>query len=407
MNKTDNNRNYFSILIISLIIILTSNVLSCNLISPLVFKAVRFPIVASLVILILIKKDRLNKQYLLFGKDIKWLMIIPCFSWVSALIVWGQGVVGSMVACTYLYILLLYYYCFAYKVSIRSIVKIFSVFTIIVFAIQIYDQFLSSPPFLFGGKEGEFGWVKRGLVYRISILINISTFVLFYYFEKLVKGVDKYTSVMFVVIGLMLTYFSCTRQVIIATIVSLLYMSFVNLKHKRTLVILGGIVAFLIVYGDYLFESLLELSSRQAEDGSLGDRNNSYAFYWDKIINDPMIFILGSGNAYGGAYERTMLNWTSIKEYIIVDIGHIGHFFLYGIGYIIVFFYLQYKLLIKCRKYLPHYIIAYLLFINIIGFMVAPLADMQRVCSFALIMYIADRIIVERQQGIITRDRIL
>lgn len=391
------NNSVFSILFISLIILLTSNVLSCNLIQPLVFKAVRFPIVVSLIILILLKRDRPNKQIKLFGKDIKWLMLVPCFSWVSALVIWGQGFVGSMIACTYLYILLLYYYCFAYSVSIRSIVKIFSAFTIIVFAIQIYDQFLSSPPFLFGGREGEFGWFKRGLVYRISILINISTFVLFYYYEKLVKGVDKYTSIMFVVIGLMLTYFSCTRQVIVATVVSLLYMSFVNLKHKRTLLILGGIVAFLIIYGDYLFESLLELSSRQADEGSFGDRNYSYSFYWNKIINDPIIFLLGSGNAYGGVYERTMLNWTSVKEYIIVDIGHVGQFFLYGIGYIIVFFYLQYKLFIKYRKYLPNYIIAYLLFINIIGFMIAPLAGMQQVCSFALIIYIADRIIVEKK----------
>ena len=80
----------------------------------------------------------------------------------------------------------------------------------------MFDQFISSPPFLFGGRETDdgLGYVKRGLVYRISILINVSTLVLFYYWDKLIKGNNKKISILFIVMCLMLTYFTCTRQII-------------------------------------------------------------------------------------------------------------------------------------------------------------------------------------------------
>lgn len=59
--------------------------------------------------------------------------------------------------------------------------------------------------------------------------------------------------------------------------------------------------------------------------------------------------------------------------------------------------------MVKYRKFLPSYIYAYLIFINIIGFMIAPLARMQQVCSFALIMYIIDRKLAQANSSAIKR----
>lgn len=396
-------KNIWGTFVICLVIILTSNILNCNLIDPLKFKAIRFPIVAVLIAAILIKKKDLNTQKMFLKKDIKWLMIVPCFSWISAAIVWGQSPIFSFVCCIYIYILFLYFFCFVYRIPVYTIIKIFSIFTLIVFVIQIYDQFITTPPFLFGGMEGESGWIKRGFVYRITILINISTFILFYYYEKLLRGENKYISLLFVIVCLMLTYFSCTRQIIVSTFVALVYMSFVNMRHRRTVIVFGVMIILLLQYGGTLFEDLIELSQHQKEDGSFGGRNDSYIFYIDKIFTEPLTFLFGSGNAYDGDYGRQMAQWTDVKKYIIVDIGHIGQFFLYGIGYIIIYFYMQYKLMVKYRKFLPSYIYAYLIFINIIGFMIAPLARMQQVCSFALIMYIIDRKLAQANSSAIKR----
>lgn len=382
-----------SVIAIIVTLVLLSNVFSCNLIDPLVFKSIRFPIVFLFVILLLFKRNELGKRKMVFSRDIKWLMCIPCFSWISAMLAWGQSPIGSMVTCFKFYILLLFFVCFAYKVSSKTIICIFSMLTIIVFVIQMFDQFISSPPFLFGGRETDdgLGYVKRGLVYRISILINVSTIVLFYYWDKLIKGNNKKISILFIVMCLMLTYFTCTRQIIIATLLSLVYISVVTAKkHRLSILVLGIGVLLLLEYGSIIFESLINLTENQTSEGSLGERNNSYAFYWNKIITNPLIFLIGSGNAYGGFYEKTMFYWTNFKQYIIVDIGHVGQFFLYGIGYIIVFFLLQYRLLIKYKRYLPNYLFCYFLYINIIGFMIAPLERMDAIATFALAVYLAD-----------------
>ncbi|MBQ4520980.1 MAG: hypothetical protein II999_10325 [Bacteroidaceae bacterium] len=379
-----------TIVIIS-IILLTSNILDCNLISPLVFKVVRFPIIAVLCFLLL-KRHNWKQKRMLFAKDIKWTMIVPCLSWISAILIWGQSPFASFVACAQIYIFLLYFFCFAYDVSEQILLKIFASFTIVVFLIQIYEQFITSPPFLFGGIDGEYGWIKRGLVYRISILTNITIIVLFYYWIKLLRGENKYISLFFFVVGLMLAYFSCTRQIIIATLIGLIYAAIKNSRRRKgAILIIGMCVVLLYAYGGFLFESLLELSKSQMEEDSFGGRNDSYAFYWNKIVTEPLTFLLGSGKAYGGEYERVMFSWTDAQKHILVDIGHIGEWFLFGIGYMIVFFTMQYKLLIKYRKYLSDYLVCYFLYINIIGFMIAPYANMELICATALGYYLADK----------------
>lgn len=392
-----------SIIVIVLTLVLSSNVFSCNLLDPLVFKSIRFPIVFLLVFILFFKRELLAEKKMIFSRDIKWLMCIPCFSWISAMITWGQSPIDSMVTCFKFYILLLFFVCSVYKVSAKTIIGIFTILTAIVFVIQIFDQFVSSPPFLFGGRvtDDGLGYVKRGLVYRISILINVSTIVLFYNWDKLIKGKNKIVSIIFIAISLMLTYFTCTRQVIIATLLCLIYISVVTAKkHRFSILVLGVGILLLFEYGGYIFESLINLTENQTSEGSLGERNNSYAFYWDKIITNPLIFLLGSGNAYGGFYEKTMFYWTNFKQYIIVDIGHIGQFFLYGIGYMIVFFLLQYRLLIKYKKYIPNYLFCYFLYINIIGFMIAPLEKMDTIATFALAVYLADIEIQNNRQKV-------
>ena len=104
-----------SVIAIIVTLVLLSNVFSCNLIDPLEFKSIRFPIVFLFVILLLFKRNELGKRKMVFSRDIKWLMCIPCFSWISAMLAWGQSPIGSMVTCFKFY----YYSLFVLRIKYR------------------------------------------------------------------------------------------------------------------------------------------------------------------------------------------------------------------------------------------------------------------------------------------------
>lgn len=241
----------------------------------------------------------------------------------------------------------------ARKIAKEEIIRAFSVYLIITFVIQVYQQINFSNP-LFGLQwtdNGEaFTGYQRNDLFRFSIgIATLGEFCLCYYWSKICERFSIWY-IIFFIISSVSVYLYLTRQYMVATLLTVfLSLFFVKDRKVRRWGFLG-IIAFatvLYIYYDLIFKNLIEFS--ETETYSTDIRKVAYGYILSHVFDNPIMWFTGHGHTF------QEVSWTN-KGLYTSDIGFVGQMYLQGVLWVIIYFYTLYKLLWKKKNKLPLYL---------------------------------------------------
>lgn len=316
-------------------------------------------------------------------------MIIPFMSILGAYFIHSQSLSESfrvtMFSLSYLFFFILYIFKIDYQVLLKMCIA-FGVFWV---AMEVIQQF-TYPTIWFGTRHDTFDKaieIRNG-IYRYNIEgREFCLILLFYSFQKYCeKNQTKY--LYGIVLGLVGIYLLATRQIMVASVMCLLYGLYtVNRLKSKTLLVIS--VMFFLVYSnvDVLFGDFIEMTKNEDEDNI---RLVSYN-YWGLLYNDGKIlpFLLGNGIAGDSVYGKEIAKLQSMGLFQ-ADIGIIGMYSWYGVFYVITVlaFFLY---IFKKRKIVDAYLKMYVLYMFATSVMLHHFGySTHHIMTLCIILYLTD-----------------
>lgn len=263
------------------------------------------------------------------------------------------------------------------------------IFTLLGFFIQIF-QLLNPSLASFGlYKESighEFYVESRNGInrYRLDIFME-SLLCLFYFWDKFMRKINmKYF--LFILAFMFSIYVYLSRQIIIISILGILFSFIFCYRHKikiNHLIILSIFVIIGIICSSYLFDELLLKTSDELNEDNI--RVTCFYFYGEKILRSPLTFLIGSGMPNDLEY------WKSILKLTPADIGIVGEMFYFGVLWILLYIYTLYVCVVKRRKQTPMYVIVFLVSTFIASYQIYPYAYNHRDMHvlWAIVLFLA------------------
>lgn len=331
---------------------------------------------------------------------IKFLMVLPIFCFISYFangdLAWQSHPTTFIMMCGSI-TFILYYVLHALNVNERTIITLFVVLALCIFAIQVLQQFNPGGA-LFGVPSPNAEDVQtldatdnieqRNGLYRFRVGGTLITIMaLCYTWQKVMKKVSIKNIVLFGAMAASM-YLLLTRQYMIATIGMCVFSVFLTGKTKMSSKIkyLIPIALFLFVlymFQDALFGDLLEQTQNQTENSDTDIRTYAFAYYWGEIISHPLTFLFGAGPESGSAA------YASQFKMFWVDIGLVGQWFAWGVGAILSYIYILVQIFFRKKLEVPGYV-RFFAFLTLITSMLIypyrnPLEFMVWACAFYLI----------------------
>lgn len=343
-------------------------------------------------------KDNTRKHRLPLKNIITLLFFIPLLCIITKIFYYEESIYDEKIILFSGLTFLFFYIFYKYHITEKDIIKILTIFGLIVFIIQVYQQILPSKA-IFGIYNENLGYETdniasiRNNLYRFRLGTSLFTiFCTYYYWDRFRQSFNIKNLVLFIIF-LTSIYLYMTRQLMISTIITLCFSIFYirNLKIRISIIItIILLMIILFYYSDILFGALIEQTKEEANEENI--RLLAFGFYWNKIIENPLTFILGSGHPESlNLWQNELKLWTS-------DIGIIGSMFHYGLLWIILYFYIIYTILKKYAKSIPLYIKLYILGTFINSILIFPYRDAKEYLIITIILYISSIYILKKKQ---------
>lgn len=354
-----------------------------------------------IVLIVCLRRNRLNREIMPFEKYIRWMMIVPCLALLGRMLVYEESPWEERHTMLNILAYLFFYLFYLCKVSEEQILKLFTVLGLIMFSLQVVQQFDISDA-LFGvyrpDSDLEHGYnvaeVRNG-IYRFRLPgVQFVLFCMYYYWVQLLRKVSLRNMIMFGIF-LVSVYLTLTRQVIVASLFTLL-VSVLFVKNVRmrmvAMILLFVSVIILVRNADSLFAYFFEMT--QNEDARFNPRTIAFGFYMDKIIQSPVSFFFGNGHPF------ELTRWQQVLGLYPSDIGLVGEVFHYGIFMALLYFSLLYSLLFKYRNSIPLYIRLVVLGTAMNSILVFPYRASHEYFFWAAILYIAGQHVLKSRQNL-------
>ena len=336
-----------------------------------------------------------------FSKLVKAMIVVPFLSFISYLC---NGDTGWMSHPTMVITMcgsltfMLYFVLHALKVNERTIISVIFVAAFCILVIQVFQQIFPSHA-VFGVKTDfseqaetlsvtDFVEVRNGFYrYRISGAL-FTVMAMCYAWQEVMKKHSTKNIILFLAFAFSM-YLFLTRQYMIATVGMCAFSVFLigkssfasKLKYLVPIVLL---LFVLYMFSDALFGSLLEDTQKQTDNAESDIRTLAFAYYWNEIISNNLTMFLGAGaNSSSASYaSQYSMFW--------IDIGLIGQWFVWGIGAILTYTVLLYKLFLK-KKYDVASWVRFMAFITFItSFLIYPYRSPVEFMSWSIVLYVAD-----------------
>lgn len=332
-------------------------------------------------------------------------MLLPLGTIIPCWLVQSQSPIDSLKALCPHFIWLIYYLLHIWKPSEKRLLYLLGVMAIIVFFIQIIQQF--TYPIVVCGTFDENEMLRKGLLedveirnglYRFRLNTNgiFTMIILFYVWGRMkTKMMMKYFIVFIILLASI--YLSLTRQLIVTSLVTLILFSFCGkgIKTKiASFLFLFFLSIVLWIYFEQLFGEFIETTSSSTSEDNI--RILSAIYFGTNTIMNPLTLFLGNGfpkndTIYGRFLDDLADYWGFFPE----DVGFIGYMYFYGLLYVIAYFRLAYKVLLVYRKYVPTYIKMFVVATGLISIMIYPLAGIMNYLVWSILLYICDLHIIK------------
>jgi len=295
---------------------------------------------------------------------------------------------------------LVYFIYFMSGTRESDIVRAFTAIGLIAFAIQLVQVIVPDWAVFGIDLEGRYGHgdiaeVRNGIYrFRLDGIYFITIFCLYYYWNKVCARLSVRNVVLFSIF-LCSLYLYLTRQIIFATMVTLLCTRFFVNSFKVNIKVVC--MMLVLMFGLLLtFDALLETLAAQTvkELNTHNVRWIALNYYLERICDNPFSFLFGNGHL------------TIVKKYARMrlyasDIGFIGEMYHYGFLWVLMYGYMLYLILWKYRKSLPLYIKMFVFGTSINSMMIFPYRMDMEFMVWSSVLYLASLYITHYQKQLI------
>lgn len=300
-------------------------------------------------------------------------------------------------------VFLFYYIYRMYNFGERDIIRIFTVISLTIFCIQIFQQIFPRMA-IFGVYNEDMRYSTHAIaeirngIFRFRLPGYFFTlYCLYYYWNKLLVRIRWKDAILFSVLFASM-YLYLTRQIIFATLFTLAF-SFLFIRNSSTklkaiaIITACGLVALYFIsdlFGEFYTRTLNESNAENI-------RLISLKFYWEKIVNNPFSFLFGYG------HPQFLQKWAKLGLYSN-DIGFIGEMFHYGLLWILFYFYTVYLIVLKYGRMLPLYIRFFVFGTSVNSILIFPYRAAGEYFVWASMLYIASLYIARYQTIVIENN---
>lgn len=355
-------------------------------------------IVAILFMLFLVFNWPKGKTYH-FKTEALLILLIPFCSIWNTHSLYSQGYIDSIKTLSGCFVWVFYFFLHKYKVQESTILKAFLIMALFIVVVQVVQQFTyPNAPF---GTYNEDTMIAKGMqevaeqrngLWRFRILNGYFTCIIL--FASVVWMRKRFDSKLLVLIALMLIsiYLTLTRQVMAACFLALFFSFFLGKKNKGYMqaVLIGIVIVSLIYsYSDALFGSFAEQTKDDMSDSYV--RVLAGTYFWNESISAPQLFLFGHGlPGQTGTFRILMQQLNEMMGFYTVDVGFIGMTYTFGAIYVILCFYLLWKLLFTHKKYMPVYVRLYVIYTGAMSIMIFPMSGTVHYLIWSSLMYVSD-----------------
>lgn len=333
-----------------------------------------------------------------FRKEVYLMMFLPFLSIFNSWSLYGQSPASGAWALMSHFTWIIYFALHKYRISESALLKLFFLVAFIIAFIQIIQQF-TYPNAMFGVVSSDVV-IEKGLTeiaesrnglwrFRMHRNAYFTTPILFI---SLIWLQRKYNLKILIIVLLLIisVYLTLTRQVIAASIITIIYSVFIKKKINSHSILLGLIfIACLYSFYDVLFSSLAKQTTEESNEDNI--RLLSAAYFWKESLKTPFTFLFGIGKGAGNSLlALTQEKMSSDFGFYTTDVGFIGAIYENGVLFVLSSYYILYRLFINLKNTLPIYIRLFTLFTGIMSPMIFPFAGVYQIVIWTIILYISD-----------------
>lgn len=333
-----------------------------------------------------------------FRKEIYLMMFLPFLSVFNSWSIYDQSPTSGAWVLISHFTWIIYFILHKYKISESALLKVFFIISLAIVVIQIVQQF-TYPQAVFGVMDSE-RMIENGVkeaaemrngLWRFRMHFNayFTAPILFASWLWLQKKFNI-NLLLWIVLLLISVYLTLTRQVMFACIITLVYSFFLNKKGKsKAFILIFILIACLYSFYDILFSSLAEQTSEDSNKDNI--RLLAASYFWEESLKTPFTFLFGIGiGARNSALSALQNLQTSVYYFFIGDVGFIGEIYERGLIYVLISYYLLYKIFIRSKNIIPTYIKMFTLFTGLMSIMIFPFIGFYQILIWSILLYISD-----------------
>lgn len=342
-------------------------------------------------------KYRNNNKNCHFKKETILLILLQFPSMINSWIYFNQSPMESFMADLEAFTFVTYFILHYYNVEERTILKAIFFISLMIVSIQLIQQF-TYPQCWFGIYDQDKQAITRELaeqrngLWRFRMHINgfYTCPVLFAAWIWLQK---KFDVRLVYICGLLLVsiYLTLTRQVMVACIFAVVMSIFINKRKGILGPMLFCSLLFIALYSyyDVLFSTLASQTQNETTEDNI--RLFSANYFWEESIRSPLTFLFGYGNSsYGSQYGNLIANLGENYGFYIGDVGFIGQIYQKGVLYVIMAYWMFYKIFFKLGHFTPTYIKTMVMFAVPMSPMIFGLHSPIYYFFWSMMIYICD-----------------
>lgn len=333
-----------------------------------------------------------------FKKEVYLMMFLPFLSVFNSWGIYNQAPTSGIWVLIGHFIWIVYFLLHKYKISESVLLKIFCILSFTIVSIQIIQQF-TYPNTLFGAMSVE-EMVEKGVNEAVEKRNGLWRFRMHYnaYFTAPILFAiwiwlqKKFNVSLFIWIILLLisVYLTLTRQVIASCVITILFSFFLNNKGKlKAFILIFLFVGILYIFYDLLFLSFAEQTT--ADNTKDNIRLLAATYFWEESLKTPFTFLFGIGKgAANSSLAQVQEMQISVYGFFVSDVGLVGEIYERGLIYVLMSYYLLYKLFIRLKNIIPIYIRMFVLYTVLMSVMIFPFIGYYQILVWVMLLYVSD-----------------
>lgn len=361
------------------------------------------PFYAYFFYVVISHKDLLHRtrEEMKFSRLIIAMMVVPFLCFISYFsngdLEWQSHPTTIITMCGSV-TFMLYFVLHALQVNEKTVLRVILVAALCILFLQVVQQVIPSKAmFGIGSDTSDDGMIQmsvydmeqRNGIYRYRISgVLFTILALCYSWQEVLKKQNLRNFIFFLLFAASM-YLFVTRQYMIATVGMCVFSVFLagktTVSSKLKFLIPIALLAYILYsFSDALFGELFEQTQTQTQNSDSDVRTFAFAYYWNEIITNNLTMFFGAGPNSSAAARASQYNW------FWVDIGLVGQWFAWGIGAILTYIILLYKIFFKRKYDVAPYVrfMAFLTFIT--SMLIYPYTGPVQFMAWSMALYVTD-----------------